>query len=166
MFVRLRGLLSRPLTIQREGLSFHVVSAAPRSDVKRHGVSTAELHSELGTRLQDPTQAWDAQVMRHLAAVHHVLGRQGWKGVQAMPNGLIAKALVQAEMLHADEPTPAMTTLVDRLSAIHAAAAAREGRTSVRRQEENAACVQVSEATHEEFEALEKSWTGNIPAGS
>ena len=72
-------------------------------------------------------------------------------------------ALVQVEMLVSDEPSRGLSYLTDRLRVIHVAAQLREERQA--RDKAQARSLEVSEATHEEFEEMERSWVGTMPPG-
>ena len=110
-------------------------------------------------------QGIESQVMRHLVYVHDELGRKGWPGVGALPAHVLAKALVQAEMLAGKRPSPTLSMLVDRLRLLQVEAELRAQRESDSADLRVGESLEVSEATHEEFEEMQRSWAGTPPPG-
>jgi hypothetical protein len=158
----LRGLLSRPLALERRGLQWHVVLGDRRQAGSVGRPPTLnEVNEELRTRLmaQDVDRA--ARVMRHLVFVHDELRRKGWRGVEALPALVLGKALVQAQMLASDEASPVLAHAVERLHLMHVGAQLREERKALL-QADGTARVEVSEATQEEFDEIERSWLGTL----
>jgi hypothetical protein len=123
--------------------------------------------AELGARLlvHDPA----TQVVRHLFIIHDELRISGWPGVEALPHKLIGRALTEAEILASQEPTPLLQTLIDRLREIIAVADARvadEAREALRREwDKPHRPPEVSETNYDEYELMERSWVGTVPAG-
>ena len=165
----LKDLMGRPLGFERRGGQLHLVLVERRrtpSDPRRSPTSPlSQLRDELRACLFAQENDRAAQVMRHLVKVHDLLGTKGWPGVQALPSSVLGKALVQAQMLAGGEPTPMLACLIDRLRKMQVAAEVREDGDSRRKEIELASQVEVSEATREEFEAMERSWTGSLPPG-
>jgi len=158
----LRGLLARPLVLERRGLQWHLtLGDRRRAAGAGRPPSMLEVNAELRARLlaQDVDRA--ARVMRHLVFVHDELRRKGWSGVEALPAPVLGKALVQAQMLATDEASPVLVHIVERLQQMHVAAQLREERRA-RLQADGTARVEVSEATQEEFDETEKSWLGTM----
>lgn len=176
---RLKSLLARPMVIRRTGLIVRVELVDRRASNRRLAVTVEQMSTELGSRLFNHSHGSAVHVMRHLTMVHDLLGQSGWDGVQALPSKLLGRALAQAEMLHADDPTAAMKVLVERISAMRVAAEIREekGLASEARQRvedrvervasvdrnERVERVDVSDSTHEEFQGIERSWIGTFP---
>jgi len=162
----LRGLLSRPLVLERRGLQWHVVLADRR---QTGSVGRPPTHDEVNEELRARLMAQDvdraARVMRHLVFVHDELRRKGWRGVEALPAQVLGKALVQAQMLASDEASPVLAHFVERLHLMHVGAQLRDERKA-RLQSEGPAHVEVSEATQEEFEETERSWLGTMSPGA
>jgi len=161
----LRGLLGRPVVLERRGMQLHVVLGERRQEAPaaRRSPTLQELSDELRGRLlaQDTNHA--ARVMRHLVFVHDELSRKGWRGVELLPAAVLGKALVQTQMLATSASTPVLQHLIDRLAQVHAAAQLRDERKA-QLQAEVPARVEVTETTHEEFEQTERSWVGVAPA--
>ena len=127
-----------------------------------------EQRADLGARLlvHDPA----TQLVRNLFVIHDELGKRGWVGVEALPLSLVGRALREAELLGLQEPSPAMATIVDALRAIKASAEARAAQAlqeSLEKewQREEPAIPEVSETNYDEYELMERSWVGTVPAG-
>jgi hypothetical protein len=161
-----KGALGRPLKLERQGTHLQVVLVDRRRvpPAAKSG-STSQLQADLRVRLLDTEHNPAVRVMRHLVLVHDELARKGWPGVGVLPSKVVGKALMQAEMLASQDPSPSMATLIERLGQLKIAAEAREERKSQLQEQAQGERPEVSEATHEEFEAMERSWVGTVPAG-
>jgi hypothetical protein len=164
----LQGLMGRPVALQRRGGTLQVMLVERRrsaAEIEAHALR--RLRRELHTRLAGDDGRLPAHVVRHLAFVHDELGRKGWPGVAALPSELLGKALIQAEMLESRASAPPLAEMIDRLRLLKAAAeVSEEGRpqpahAAVRA--DVAGEVEVSESTHEDFDATERSWVGTLP---
>jgi len=127
-----------------------------------------EQRADLGARLlvHDPA----TQLVRNLFVIHDELGTRGWAGVEALPLIVVGRALTEAELLGLQEPSPVLTTIIEQLRAIKAAADARAAKKlqeSLERQweREQPATPEVSETDFDEFELMERSWVGTVPDG-
>ena len=161
---RLKGLLSRPLGLEQRDGHLHVVLVdRRRSAPDDQPLSLPQLCTELRARLLIHGHDHTAHVMRHLVFVHDELGRKGWTAVEALPSQVLGKALVQAEMLASEEPSPSLAMLVERLRSIKVAADLREEHKSRSKEIEAGGRIEVSASTYEEFEETERSWVGTRP---
>ena len=161
---KLGSLLNRPLSVQRQGSLLRVVPVERRREPSVDKPPPLDqLRLELRARLMAQPHEQAAQVMRHLVFVHDELGRKGWRGVEALPSQVLGKALVQAEMLASEEPSPGLAAIVDRLCNLRVAAELREERRSRRASGEHDTRPEVSDSTQEEFEAVERHWTASQP---
>lgn len=161
---RLRGLLVRPLRLEQRGGRWRLVLVERRSAPRGDGApSLSQLRAELRARLVAYRIDHSGRVMRHVAFVRDELGRRGWAGAEALPAAVLARALVQAEMLASSDPSPAMALLTDRLRWMATAAQLREERIARQRAGGQRASIEVSETTHEEFSEVERSWVGDAP---
>jgi len=127
-----------------------------------------EQRADLGARLlvHDPA----TQLVRNLFVVHDELGERGWAGVEALPLTLLGRALTEAELLHLQEPSPLLTTIIETLRSIKISAearAAQEMQEALEREweREKPAIPEVSETNYDEYELMERSWVGTVPAG-
>lgn len=160
----LKGLLGRPVALQRREGKLHMVLVDRRRAPEEQRAQAMErLRDELRTRLLGHDHAHAAQAMRHLVFVHDELGRRGWNGVGAMPAQVLRRALVQAQMLHDHEASATLAKLIDRMRVLLVGAELREERQARYAATRGHDEVEVSETTQEDFEALERSWVGTVP---
>ena len=66
-------------------------------------------------------------------------------------------------MLHDQEASNLLARMIDRLRVLLVAAELRGERAARLQGEAAGQQLEVSEATHEEFEAMERSWVGTMP---
>lgn len=159
----LKALLGRPLALQRREGKLHVVLVDRRRPPEEHRARAMDrLRDELRTRLLGQEHEHAAQAMRHLVFVHDELGRRGWTGVELMPAPLLRKALVQAQMLHDQEASNPLARMIAHLHVLLVGAELREERAARLQGEAAGRQLEVSETTHEEFEAMERSWVGTV----
>lgn len=122
--------------------------------------------AELGARLlvHDPA----TQPVRNLFVVHDELGSRGWSGVEALPPQIVARALTEAEIMASEEPSTLLGSIIESLEALQLAAgarAAREAHAASEREWETLKVPEVSETNYDEYELMERSWVGTVPAG-
>jgi len=165
-----KDVLSRSIQLeQRRG---HGAAAGAEKDRGEAADPAARLlieqRADLGARLlvHDPA----TQHVRNLFVVHDELGKRGWRGVEALPLSLVGRAIVEASLLGLQEPSPVMTTIVETLRSIKVAAEARAAQAlqDALEQEwerEEPAVPEVSETNYDEYELMERSWIGTVPAG-
>ncbi len=166
-----KGVLGRSIVFEERRKQMHVVLVD-----RRRGPGSGEpespllqMRAELRTRLlvHDPA----TQTVRNLVHVHEALGHStAWTGVEALAVPVLSKALAEAEMLQIQDPTPAMVMIIEQLGEIYAVASARAERERTEKEAllkewEAPEVPETSEATHEEYEQLERSWVGTVPDG-
>jgi len=166
-----RDVLSRSIQLQdrRQQASAAAADkgrAAPAADPA--AALLVEQRAELGARLlvHDPA----TQLVRNLFVVHDELAEGGWPAVEAIPPLRLGLALTEAELLNQQEPSPMLTTIIETLRSIKAAAdarAAKEREVALEAQweREEPATPEVSETNYDEYELMERSWVGTVPAG-
>jgi hypothetical protein len=135
-----------------------------------------DLRAELRACLALHTDDRAPHALRHLVLVHDELGRAGWTGVEAFPLRVLMKARVQAEMVAAVDPSPIVAAFIERLRLVEVAAALREEerpgtKADVPMAKPEAPVefadseVEVTQGSTEEYDILERSWVGTVPAG-
>ena len=119
--------------------------------------------AEIGARLliHDPA----TQPVRHLFILHDELRNGGWERVEKLPLKVIDRALTEAEILDGSEPSPLLTTIVAELREQKAAAEARAAREAAEGGWEAPKVPEVSDSDFAEWEQMERSWAGTVPAG-
>lgn len=157
----LRGLLSRPLKLERRGVQLHVVLGEPKQPPEapaRPGEMLRRGHEALRALLARHPDA--RHLMRHLSFFEQALGRQGSRALRSeMPLQVLSRAHEQLEMLLREDSTPELAALAARLER------AVKDRSRVEDESPASSTVQVSEASHSLFDEMERSWTGSIPLG-
>lgn len=167
---RVKGLLGRPLALQRRDGRWHLVLVDRRRPTFKLTPETSALCDELRERLLAHTHEAAVHAMRHLVRVHDALTREGWPGVEALPARTLRKALVQAQMLREEHASEPLAMLQDRLRVMQVAAELRQER-GARLAPAAAALpvpapdsqVEVTEVSAEEYDASEGSWVGTLP---
>lgn len=164
--LKLKGVLNRPLGLERRDGTLHVVlTERRRARPVDEEPSIALLCAELSARLLAHEANEAAQTMRHLILVHDALERKGWLGIESMSSLVLAKALEQALLLAHEEPSPHMDMLIEGLRPLHAAAAMRDQRDARLHELRLGDNVEVSESDYTEFEEAEQDWSGTVPVG-
>ena len=155
-------MLSRSLRLQ-QGRNAPAAASAEGEGADPNLSLLMRQRAELGARLlvHDPA----TQVVRHLFIVHDELQAQGWMGVEALPAKVLERALVEAEILHSDEPSSLLATIIDRLREFKAAATARALEEALEREYETLKVPEVSDTNFDEYELMERSWAGTVPNG-
>lgn len=174
--VAMRQLLQKPIKMDEKG-NFKLGKSerserkeAVRESRQRVRQIRLDLFNLLG---QHPSSR---RLMRHLAMVERTLQAEGIEGFEALPVRFIAKALAELESLVWDwspiglaelrsrmavlvknRPRPVRNVSVDPNSVPAVLPPAAESDFSMNVK------ADVSEATHAEFEAMERSWAGVIP---
>lgn len=159
----LKGLLARPVALERRDGQLHVTLVERRRtpEVIEQQERSA-LCDEVRVLLLHRGSDHEVAVMRHLVLSLDVLQTRGWEGVGAMASGVLRKALMQAQLLHSQESTPALDHLVERLRLLHVAAGLREDRKRGVASPDHGDHAEVSEASHEEFEARQRDWVSTV----
>lgn len=160
---RLKGVLKRPLRLERRGLHWLVVVVDRRRSPSPLAVpSEAQLLSELRARLLAIDHEHAANGMRQLVALHGKLRRKGWGAVEAMAARDLARALAQCELLASLEASPAMSMLIERLRLLKAASEAREERRARARADELDGQAEVIETSFDAFHETERGWLDTV----
>ena len=159
----LKGLLARPVALERRDGQLHVTLVERRRTPEViEQQERAALCDEVRVLLLQRGSDREMAVMRHLVLSLDVLQTRGWDGVGAMASGVLRKALMQAQLLHSQESTPALDHLVERLRLLHVAAGLREDRKRGVASPDHSDHAEVTEASHEEFEAMQRDWVSTV----
>jgi hypothetical protein len=160
-----RTLLGRSLKLEQRRHTLHVtlVDAQREADTARPASLLAQQCAELGARLlvHDPA----TQAVRNLFVVHDELRANGWAGIEALPLKVLGRALTEAEILASDEPSDLLASLIGNLRELKDAADSRVAAEAADREWETLAVPEVSDTNYDEYELMERSWAGTIPAG-
>jgi len=160
---KLKSVLGRPLGIERRDGKLQVVLTERRRQRPAEELpSLAQLCAELSARLLAHEHS-EVQTMRHLILVHDALERRGWTAIESMSSLVLVKAIEQAEVLAAEEPSPLMDMLIEGLRPLHTAADLRDQRDSRMQDFRVGDNLEVSESDYAEFEDCETNWAGTVP---
>lgn len=164
---KLKGMLNRPIGLERREGKLHVVlTERRRARPADETASAALLCAELSARLLAHEANETAQTMRHLILVHDALERKGWAGLEEMSSLVLDKAVEQAVLLAKEEPSPHMDMLIEGLRPLLTASAMREQREARVHEMRLGDNVEVSESDYADFEDAEQDWAANtMPAG-
>ena len=161
----IKNILGRSIALEQRGKQLHVALVdKPKPPWLDQASSLSQLRVELRARLLAHEADAPAQLMRHLVVVHDALGDKGWAGVDALPPKVVARALMEAELLAADEPSPLLSSLVERLRERKLEADRIELRDADLRDWATTDIPEVSEGSHEEYVRMERSWIGTVPS--
>ena len=163
-----RSVLGRSIRLEQHRDQPSGASADPR----RGATADAPLsllmqqRADLGARLlvHDPA----TQPVRNLFVIHDELGSCGWEGVEALPPQVVDRALTEAEILSSQEPSKLLSSIIEKLRALKAACderAVRAVHAATEREWETLKVPEVSETNYDEYELMERSWVGTVPAG-
>ena len=162
---KLKGLLGRPIGLERRDGKLHVVlTERRRQRPADEPASVSQLCAELSARLL-AHESSEVQTMRHLILVHDALERRGWSALEGMSALVLTKAIEQAEALAAEEPSPHMDMLIEGLRPLHTAADLRDQREARQQDFRPGDNLEVSESDYADFEEVESNWAGTVPAG-
>lgn len=162
-----RAVLGRSIKVEQRKSQPHVALVGPKREREPEADKTMSLVkqqcAELGARLfvHDPT----TQAVRHLFIVHDELHSGGWERVEALPLKVIDRALTEAEILGSEEPSPLLTTIIAELRDLKAAAEMHAAQEAAEAQWGKPLVPEVSDTNFDEYELMERSWAGTIPAG-
>jgi len=158
-----RDVLGRSLRLEQRKNQRHVVLVAPRGEPDEPMSLLMQQRAELGARLlvHDPA----TQIVRNLFIVHDELRANGWTGVETLPVKVVSRAVSEAEILAVDEPSEVLATIITALRELKVAADARAAREALEADWEVPQVPEVSDTNFDEYELMERSWAGTVPAG-
>ncbi|MEI7464307.1 MAG: hypothetical protein WCJ87_03105 [Burkholderiales bacterium] len=164
----LRGLLVRPLALKRRGLQWDIVLVDRRLPRESPVSAVESVREALRLRLLRQGPHADEQSLIHLEQVYDALGRNGWDAVEALSARTLGKSLLHMQMMLDEQDSEPLAQMRDRLRAALMAAESREEGHKHQVSKAGAKpgpAVEVSEATHEDFEASERRWAGAVAEG-
>ena len=158
-----RDVLGRSIRLEQRKNQLHVARVDPRGEPEEPLSLLMQQRAELGARLlvHDPA----TQIVRNLFIVHDELRANGWAGVDTLPVKVISRGLSEAEILAVDEPSEVLTTIIEKLREVKVAADARAAQEALEADWEVPQLAEVSDTNFDEYELIERSWAGTVPAG-
>ena len=158
-----RDVLGRSIRLEQRKNQLHVALVDPRGPTEEPMSLLMQQRAELGARLliHDPA----TQIVGNLFIVHDELRANGWPGVENLPLKVISRGLSEAEILAVDEPSEVLTTIIEKLREVKVAADARAAQEALEADWEVPQLAEVSDTNFDEYELIERSWAGTVPAG-
>jgi len=158
-----RDVLGRSIRLEQRKNQRHVTLVDPRAAAEEPMSLLMQQRADLGARLlvHDPA----TQIVRNLFIVHDELRANGWPGVENLPLKVISRGLSEAEILAVDEPSDVLATIIGTLRDVKVAAEGRAAREALEADWEVPQVPEVSDTNFDEYELMERSWAGTVPAG-
>jgi len=158
-----RDVLGRSLRLEQRKNQLHVALVDPNAEADEPMSLLIQQRAELGARLlvHDPA----TQIVRNLFIIHDELRANAWPGVETLPIKVISRGLSEAEILAVDEPSEMLATIIATLREIKVAAEARAAQEALEAEWEVPKVPEVSDTNFDEYELMERSWAGTVPAG-
>jgi hypothetical protein len=155
----IQSLLMRPVKVKRIGLQLHVVLEEPGTTPQGsrppgRGEALRLAHVALLDLLGRHDGA--RQLYPHLCHVEEALARHGSKALATTPIGVLQRAMVQLDNLEGNERSYDLMTLRLRVDE------SVKRRTPVNPRAD-ALAIEVTDASHSQFDEAENQWTGRVP---
>lgn len=155
----IQSLLTRPVKVKRIGLQWHVVLEEPASTSQSskppgRGEALRLAHVALLDLLDRHEGA--RQLFPHLIHVEQALARHGSRALASTPIGVLQRAMVQLDNLEGIERSRDLMTLRLRVDE----SVKRRSPVNLRG---DVAAIEVSDASHSQFDQAESQWTGRVP---
>ena len=159
-----RDVLGRSLRLEQRKNQLHVARVDPRGEAEEPMSLLMQQRAELGARLlvHDPA----TQIVRNLFIVHDELRANGWPGVETpAAQGGLARPRARPRSWPSTSRRRCWATIIATLREIKAAADARAAREALEADWEVPQVPEVSDTNFDEYELMERSWAGTVPAG-
>ncbi|MFO1220056.1 MAG: hypothetical protein U1E89_16940 [Burkholderiaceae bacterium] len=156
----LGGIFSRELKIKRVGGQLHVVLETPagktaNSKSGSRGEALRLAHEALQQLLDRHDDA--RRMMPHLHHLEVTLAQTGSRALKTLPIKLMNKAMDQLDLIEGSGHSDELITLRLRV------AEAVKRRTPVRVNDDEMSAIEVTEASHSQFDEADRIWTGVAP---
>lgn len=160
-----REVLGRSIRLEQRRNQLHVTLVDPRRESGQEPALPLlmQQRAELGARLliHDPL----TQAVRNLFLVHDKLRAGGWASVETLPAKVVERALIEAEILADHEPSELLAGIIVNLRELKLAADERAAQEALEKEWETRRGPEVSDTNFDEYELMERSWAGTVPAG-
>lgn len=155
----LRSLFNRPVRIKRIGMQLHVVleeqqSIQTNSRPSGRGEALRLAHVALQELLAQHDDA--RRMMPHLGHFEQSLARQGSRALKTLPANVLGKAMDQLDLLEGSAHNHDLMALRLRVEE------ALKRRTPARPRDD-VTSIEVTDASHSEFDEADRHWTGRAP---
>jgi hypothetical protein len=167
-----QSLFNSKLRLERRGAQVHVLldppPPPPESPEQRRKQALRQVRLELAALLA--RHAGTRQVVPHLSFVEQMLGKSDLRAMGRLPLPVLHKALTQLESLTHDEPGAGLAELRRRMAEVISlrlggtpSAPGAAASPNLMSDFHTEGRMEVSEASHSQFDELERSWTGTLP---
>lgn len=155
----IQSLLTRPVKVKRIGLQLHVVLEEPGTTPQRsrppgRGEALRLAHAALLDLLERHQGA--RQLYPHLGHVEQALALHGSRALTSTPIAVLQRAMAQLDNLEGTARSHELMTLRLRVDESVKRRAPGNPRGDV-------PAIEVTDASHSQFDAAESQWTGRVP---
>ena len=152
-------VFNRPVKLKRIGLQLHVVLAdAPSVPASSRSGGRGEALRLAHVALQDLLAQHEEsrRLAPHLAHLEQTLARQGSRALKMLPASVLTKALDQLDRLEG-------TARSDNLMALRLRVEEAVRRRTPARLRDDVSSIEVTEASHSQFDEADRRWTAAAP---
>jgi hypothetical protein len=163
-----RRFLQRPITVTQGNVTLGVPASALKEQARdERRRREKRMRRDLYQMLEQ--HPGSRQIMRHLDLAERTLRSGGLKAFEALPIRVIAKALAQMERLVWDWSPAGLAELRSRMAVMvknrsREVTAEAISTASLELEMAQTHVTDVTEVEHAEFEEMERSWAGQMPA--
>jgi hypothetical protein len=155
----LGSVFSRPVQLKRIGMQLHVVLAeAPSVPASSKSGGRGEALRLAHVALQDLLAQHEEsrRLAPHLAHLEQTLARQGSRALKVLPVNVLSKALDQLDRLEG-------TARSDDLMVLRLRVEEAVKRRTPARLRDDVSSIEVTEASHSQFDEADRRWTAAAP---
>lgn len=152
-------VFNRPVKLKRIGMQLHVVLAeAPSAPTPSKSGGRGEALRLAHVALQDLLAQHEEsrRLAPHLSHLEQTLARQGSRALKTLPANVLSKALDQLDRLEG-------TARCDDLMALRLRVEEAVKRHTPARLRDDVSSIEVTEASHSQFDEADRHWTGVAP---
>jgi len=155
----LHSLFSRPVKIKRIGAQLHVVleeQPSVQSNSRSTGRGEALRLAHLALQELLAQHADSRRLMPHLGHVERSLARLGSRALKTLPANVLGKAMDQLDILEGSALNPDLMALRLRVEEVLK-------RRAPARLRDDVSSIEVTDASHSQFDEADRHWTGRAP---
>ena len=164
----MQRFLQRPVSVKQGTLTIGVTASSLRKQAREQERQRVHrMRRDLFDLMQQ--HPGSRRLMRHLDMLERTLRKKGYAAVEVLPVGVVTKALAQLESLVRDWTPTGLAELRSRLAVMvktRQSEAQQEAASTAAAELDMAtqhSSADVSEVDHATFEAMERSWIGEMP---
>ena len=162
-----QNFLQRPISVAQGGVTLGQSKNSVQAEKAREAEAQRQrrMRRELYQLMERHSES--RKLMRCLDAVERTLRRGGFGAVEVMPVRVVVRALDELERLVWDWSPQGLAELRSRMAILvksRADEARRDAESTAAMELDNAGPADVSEVEHADYEEMERSWAGHVPA--